>query len=43
VEERLRRGHAAAAHVCLTHGDWEGLPTRRQVERFLARQVEADR
>jgi 2-dehydro-3-deoxygluconokinase len=43
VEERLRRGHAVAAHVCLTRGDWEGLPTRGQVERFLARQVEADR
>jgi 2-dehydro-3-deoxygluconokinase len=43
VEERLRRGHAVAAHVCLTHGDWEGLPTRGQIEKFLARQVEADR
>jgi 2-dehydro-3-deoxygluconokinase len=43
VEERLRRAHGVAAHVCLTVGDWEGLPTRRQLERFLTRQAEADR
>jgi 2-dehydro-3-deoxygluconokinase len=43
VAERLRRGHAAAAMVCLTNGDWEGLPTRGQLEAFLARRGEADR
>jgi 2-dehydro-3-deoxygluconokinase len=43
VEERLRRAHAVAAHVCLTVGDWEGLPTRPQLEKFLTRQTEADR
>jgi 2-dehydro-3-deoxygluconokinase len=43
VEERLRRGHAVAAHVCLTVGDWEGLPTRGEVERFVAGRGGADR
>jgi 2-dehydro-3-deoxygluconokinase len=41
--ERLRRAHATAAMVCMTNGDWEGLPTRVQLEAFLARRGEADR
>jgi 2-dehydro-3-deoxygluconokinase len=36
AEECLRRGHALAARVCMTVGDWEGLPTRGELERFLA-------
>jgi 2-dehydro-3-deoxygluconokinase len=32
----LRRAHAVAALVCTTLGDWEGLPTRAQLDRFLA-------
>jgi 2-dehydro-3-deoxygluconokinase len=32
VEECLRRGHAVAGMVCVTEGDWEGLPTRGQLE-----------
>jgi 2-dehydro-3-deoxygluconokinase len=41
----LRRAHAAAAIVCRTQGDWEGLPTRGQVERFVgsADREEVDR
>jgi len=40
---RLQRAHAAAAMVCMTQGDWEGLPTRTQLDHFLARHPEADR
>lgn len=29
----LARGHACAAAVCRTHGDWEGFPTRRDLHR----------
>jgi 2-dehydro-3-deoxygluconokinase len=36
LEECLRRGHAVAGMVCLTRGDWEGLPTRGELERFVA-------
>jgi sugar/nucleoside kinase (ribokinase family) len=43
VEDRLLRGHAVAAIVCTTHGDWEGLPTRGELERFVARRGEPDR
>lgn len=43
VEDRLLRGHAVAAMVCTTHGDWEGLPTRGELERFVARRGEPDR
>jgi sugar/nucleoside kinase (ribokinase family) len=43
VEERLRRGHAAAAMVCMTHGDWEGLPTRGRIEKSAGRRDEAER
>jgi len=35
-EDCLRRGHAVAARVCQTAGDWEGLPTRGELEAFLA-------
>jgi len=34
--ECLKRGHAVAARVCETVGDWEGLPTRGELEAFLA-------
>jgi 2-dehydro-3-deoxygluconokinase len=43
AEQSLERGHALAAMVCLTHGDWEGLPTRRQLEEFLARRGQTRR
>jgi 2-dehydro-3-deoxygluconokinase len=43
AEGCLERGHALAAMVCMTHGDWEGLPDRRQLEEFLARRGEARR
>jgi 2-dehydro-3-deoxygluconokinase len=35
-DECLRRGHAVAARVCQTLGDWEGLPTRGELEVLLA-------
>ncbi len=31
----LDRGNAMGAITCLTRGDWEGLPTRRQLEDFV--------
>ncbi len=39
----LKRAHASAAMVCMTHGDWEGLPTRGQLERFIGRDSQANR
>jgi 2-dehydro-3-deoxygluconokinase len=36
LAECLRWGHAVAARVCQTVGDWEGLPKREELERFLA-------
>jgi sugar/nucleoside kinase (ribokinase family) len=41
--DALTRAHATAAFVCQTHGDWEGLPTRPQLETVLHRQSTADR
>lgn len=32
----LRWGHALGAMTCQTRGDWEGLPTPRQLDDFLA-------
>ncbi len=32
----LRRGNAIGAIVCLTQGDWEGLPNRRELDDFIA-------
>ena len=32
----LQRAHALAAMVCLTRGDWEGLPNRAELESFLS-------
>lgn len=32
----LQRGHACAAAVCRTFGDWEGLPMRRDLDGCLA-------
>jgi 2-dehydro-3-deoxygluconokinase len=40
IEACLRRGHAVGAMVCGTDGDWEGLPDRGQLERFLLREAE---
>ena len=39
----LKRAHASAAVVCMTHGDWEGLPTRGQLDRFIGRDSQANR
>ncbi|HYE20530.1 MAG TPA: sugar kinase [Tepidisphaeraceae bacterium] len=39
----LTRGHVIAARVCLTEGDWEGLPTRAELARFEGRTGEAGR
>jgi 2-dehydro-3-deoxygluconokinase len=39
----LRRGHAVAARVCETLGDWEGLPTRGELEQFLGERRQANR
>ncbi|MSU66044.1 MAG: sugar kinase [Opitutus sp.] len=41
--ECLRRGAACGALVCLTDGDWEGLPTLAEIERFAAQVRQADR
>jgi 2-dehydro-3-deoxygluconokinase len=35
VAQRLERAHGVAAMVCLTVGDWEGLPTRGEIEQFV--------
>jgi 2-dehydro-3-deoxygluconokinase len=43
IEESLLRGSACGAMVCLTDGDWEGLPTPAELERFLAQERRADR
>lgn len=43
VDQRLCRAHAVAAMVCMTDGDWEGLPTRDQLAAFEKRTGEADR
>jgi 2-dehydro-3-deoxygluconokinase len=43
AQESLVRAHAVAAMVCMTHGDWEGLPNRQQLARFLERGSEAHR
>ncbi|WEK61557.1 MAG: sugar kinase [Candidatus Microbacterium colombiense] len=36
VASTLRRANATGAMACLTPGDWEAAPTRRDLERFLA-------
>jgi 2-dehydro-3-deoxygluconokinase len=41
--EAMRRGNAVGAMVCLTQGDWEGLPTKRELDDFLAKRAEAVR
>ena len=41
--ECLRRGNACGALVCLTDGDWEGLPTLSEMERFVTQVRKADR
>jgi 2-dehydro-3-deoxygluconokinase len=35
AQDSLARAHAVAAMVCITHGDWEGLPDRQQLARFV--------
>jgi 2-dehydro-3-deoxygluconokinase len=32
IPERLLTGAKAGAYACLTHGDWEGLPTRDELD-----------
>lgn len=39
VAERLRWGTICAAFTVGTHGDWEGLPTRAELQRFAASAV----
>ncbi len=34
IDECLRRGAACGALVCMTDGDWEGLPTLAEIDRF---------
>lgn len=41
--EALRRAHAVGALVCGSEGDWEGLPQREELERFLDGQSESCR
>jgi 2-dehydro-3-deoxygluconokinase len=43
TEDCLLRGSACGAMVCLTDGDWEGLPTPSEIERFVAQERKADR
>ncbi len=43
IEECLARGAACGALVCLTDGDWEGLPTKAEIERFVTQERKADR
>jgi 2-dehydro-3-deoxygluconokinase len=42
-QDALVRAHAVAAMVCMTHGDWEGLPDRGKLARFTGRDAEAIR
>ena len=39
----LHRGNAIGAIVCLTQGDWEGLPNRRELDDFIAKRSESVR
>jgi 2-dehydro-3-deoxygluconokinase len=39
----LERGHAIGAMVCQTRGDWEGLPTRAQLDTFVSGRKESNR
>jgi len=41
--ECLRRGNALGAMACQAEGDWEGLPTRVELERFVSRNAAAGR
>jgi 2-dehydro-3-deoxygluconokinase len=41
--EAVLRGNALGAMVCQTRGDWEGLPTRTELDDFLARRTDAVR
>jgi 2-dehydro-3-deoxygluconokinase len=43
VPDCLARGSACGALVCLTDGDWEGLPTLAEIERFVTQERKADR
>ena len=42
-KDSLHRAHALAAAVVQTRGDWEGLPTRAELERILSQNREASR
>lgn len=41
--ECLLRGNAVGAMVCMAEGDWEGLPTRAELARFLSGRTESQR
>ncbi len=43
VAECLRHGNAAGAIVCQADGDWEGLPTRAELDEYLGSRTESDR
>lgn len=43
TEQCLRRGHGVGAMCCLSEGDWEGLPDRRELAHFLSGAKEAGR
>lgn len=42
-EVAMRRGNALGAIACQTQGDWEGLPTRAELNDFLAQRRDAVR
>lgn len=41
--DRLARGNAIGAMGCLNRGDWEGLPGREELARFMASNTESSR
>lgn len=43
VGDCLRHGNAAGAIVCQAEGDWEGLPTRGELDEFLQSRTAVDR
>ena len=43
LQECLRHGNAVGSMVCQTDGDWEGLPTRTELDEFLTRSTESNR
>lgn len=43
IKDQLERGCALGALACLTRGDWEGAPTRPELERFIRRETASHR